>query len=67
MQFELDHHLLLEEHDTLTHKLDECQRKCIAIEDEYRSLQDQVKRIKIGPKEPSTSFSIIRNFIMKRN
>ncbi|CAF3424922.1 unnamed protein product [Rotaria socialis] len=40
LQLELDHHLLLEEHDTLTHKLDECQRKCIIIEDECRSLQD---------------------------
>ncbi|CAF0763765.1 unnamed protein product [Adineta steineri] len=39
IQLELDHHLLLDERDTLAHKLDECQRKYISIEDEYRSLQ----------------------------
>ncbi|CAF1450293.1 unnamed protein product, partial [Adineta ricciae] len=40
LQLELDHHLLLEERDTLAHKLDECHRKYVAIEDEYRSLQE---------------------------
>ncbi|CAF0984560.1 unnamed protein product [Rotaria sordida] len=40
IQLELDHHLLLDEHDTLVHKLDEYQRKYISIEDECRSLQD---------------------------
>ena len=43
MQLELDHHLLLDERDTLAHKLDECQRKCISIEDECRSLQETVQ------------------------
>ncbi|CAF2853263.1 unnamed protein product [Rotaria sp. Silwood2] len=40
IQLQLDHHLLLDEHDTIVHKLDECQRKYISIEDECRSLQD---------------------------
>ncbi|CAF0747785.1 unnamed protein product [Rotaria sp. Silwood1] len=40
IQLELDHHLLLDEYDTIVHKLDECQRKYVSIEDECRSLQD---------------------------
>lgn len=42
-QLELDHHLLLDERDVLAHKLDECQRKYLSIEDEYRSLQETVR------------------------
>lgn len=44
MQLEFEHHLILDERDTLAHKLDECERKCSAIEDECRSLQETVRR-----------------------
>lgn len=47
MQLEFDHHLLIEERDILAHKFDECQRKYISIEDEYRSLQETVNKSRI--------------------
>jgi len=40
MQLEFEHHLILDERDTLAHKLDECERRCVSIEDECRSLQE---------------------------
>ena len=45
MQVELDHQLMLDERDTLAHKLDECQRRCSSIEDECRSLQETVRLV----------------------
>lgn len=40
VQLEFDHHLLMEERDISSHKIDEYQRKYILIENEYRSLQE---------------------------
>ena len=44
MQLELEHHLILDERETLAHKLDECERRYLSIEDECRSLQETVGR-----------------------
>ncbi len=65
IQLELDHHLLLDERDILSHKLDECQRKYISIEDEYRSLQETVY-IYILMLSRIWNF-FFRNFKMKKN
>ena len=72
IQLELDHHLLVDERDTLVHKFNECQRQCTSIEDEYRSLQETVDRLMffvILFFTPLLIFFIIfyRNFKMRKN